>query len=1031
MPPITPPVAGSTHHLVLKYGPPSSPSYQGLMLPDGDLRKYIVQPYTPFAPQSRQGNATIQDFSVATVWELNADFAGGTGHTRERKVESGLYAYAQGNNVSGGLGTTLFTAQKGKLLPAPAHVAVSGISAGNVKQFIEHDKNLYALTDESPGKIYKTSGSALFIPANGEYLSRVDEPTISTGDIDFAWAGWVCFDSLPTTEVVLVAKENEYRIGKNTSQQLYFKAGTTDTATDTATVLKTKQWYFVACWHDSVGNTVKIQVNNGTIYSTAETVVPTDTANPLTLGVALLTTLHLNGRMGSWGFYKGIPSAAVLTTLYNAGAGLRYADLTATEKTNLTEWWDLSETSGTRAGSVASQTLTDTNTVTFADAIGKYAGLTFTLVETLSGGNNTTGLQLKSDGNKLYCTRGSTQPVRSSANGCDWANDTFTCDYMAIRDNGAIAYVLAATLTWGGTEGYAAQTVGWSGTNVTMMEFLRGALVIGKPEGLWTGIQGRLEEKFPCHQAVDNVNFSKMTIHNNLLWFNFKNRLYFTDLQTITEVYPEDRGGFTAINCLTGTGGPLLIGAKWQAVDASETFSGPRSVTTPASDLTDDAGAFTVPWTNPQNAGVSDDVYATAITTNFQITHRLKALNFGFSIPATATITGVKIEIEGKVSAAGFHTIEFAIYKNGAVYTTSELFGDPLGTSDAYVSRGGPGNAFSNVVLTPADVNASNFGAGISIESGGGTGTRTFSIDHIRMTIYYTLAGSVQNALFMLESVQDAGLNPLWTDVDGSNPMFAAYATSAPDANASRVYTCSNHANWKVRYIDLDTRFLPKAYDTNTSNLSYIDLTEFSAGFASVKKWWYECVLNAVNPLQTTFVKAFYSIDGANFTQTLDQMGAVVEHTVNTRSMGSYFPLDTVGTYNQIRLYLRTTATTGAAAITTVTLRGDVMVKPRYQFQFPVDCSETVQPLQGVAENGNAIWQNLRVASQQGYPCKFQDPEGNWHLVLFQTSPYFSAVDYRVPSGGRRLVPYGAVTVVLEEIDALASDGSFNAWGAG
>ncbi len=836
MPPIIQPAAGSTHHLILKYGPPSSPTYQGLMLPDGDLKKYIVQPYTPFAPQSRQGNATIQDFSVATVWELNADWSGGTGHTRERKAESSVYAYAQGNNVAGGLGTTLFTAQKGKLLPAPAHANANvggAIAAGNIKQFINFtlssgasagQTRLFGLSDENPGKIYVWSND----------------------------------------------------------------------------------------------------------------------------------------------------------------------------------------------------------------------GLTPSLVRTLNLNANTTGVKLTTDGNKLWVTRGSTQKPQSTQDGTTWGEEATYITNPDFYDFGNTEPAGTDQAFQVGANGnnkcwliaYSAANqayVGWQGNPATNCAFIRGSIVIGKPEGLYVWSHGGVVECiFPCFNAADPINFSKMAVHNNLLWFNFKNRLFFTDLRTFTEVYPEDRGGFTAITSLTGTGGPLLIGAKWQATDAIATFQGPRSVTNPASDIVDDPISGSVVWTNPSNAGASDNVYATLVASGNQSSHRLKATNFGFSIPVNATITGIEVSVEA-VSSVPDTWGCFYLIKNGG-YAAAHLNAGPVDTIERYVSSGGA-NDLWNTTWTPADINASNFGAAVwNLAPAGGS---TLSVDHIRVTVYYTVGGNPQNVLFALDSVQDAGLNPLWTDADGSNPMYTAYATSAPDASASRIYTCSDHANWKVRYIDLDTRFLPRTYDTNTTNVSHINLTEFSAGFASVKKWWYECVLNAVNPNQVTFAKAFYSIDGANFTQTLDQTGAAVEHTLNTRSLGSYFPLDATGTYNQLRLYLRTTASTGASAITTVTLRGDVMVKPRYQFQFPVDCSETVQPLQGVAENGNVIWKNLRAASQLDYPCRLQDPEGNWHLVLFRTSPYFAAVDYRVPNGGSKLVPYGIVTVVLEEIDALASDSSYGPWSAG
>lgn len=60
--------------------------------------------------------------------------------------------------------------------------------------------------------------------------------------------------------------------------------------------------------------------------------------------------------------------------------------------------------------------------------------------------------------------------------------------------------------------------------------------------------------------------------------------------------------------------------------------------------MADDSTVGTVTWVNPDNAKASDDVRA--IMYYGGSSHYLKATNFGFSIPAGATINGIVVEIE-------------------------------------------------------------------------------------------------------------------------------------------------------------------------------------------------------------------------------------------------------------------------------------------------------------------------------------------------------------------------------------------------
>jgi hypothetical protein len=73
-------------------------------------------------------------------------------------------------------------------------------------------------------------------------------------------------------------------------------------------------------------------------------------------------------QMAYIGVWQKALSVAEQQSLMNGGVGKAYADLTAAEKVGLLAYWDMDETSGDRADSHASYTLTDKNTVQSATA---------------------------------------------------------------------------------------------------------------------------------------------------------------------------------------------------------------------------------------------------------------------------------------------------------------------------------------------------------------------------------------------------------------------------------------------------------------------------------------------------------------------------------------------------------------------------------------------------------------------------------------------------------------------------------------
>jgi hypothetical protein len=152
----------------------------------------------------------------------------------------------------------------------------------------------------------------------------------------------------------------------------------------------------------------------------------------------------------------------------------------------------------------------------------------------------------------------------------------------------------------------------------------------------------------------------------------------------------------------------------------------------------------TVAWSNPDNAKVSDNVYATVSTSSNGVTsHYLKATNFSFSIPTGATINGIVAEVEKKKGVLDSSDIDNSVklVKGGTISGTDKASSTPWPNTDTYTTYGSSSDLWG-LSLTPSDINDTNFGVAISsliVSSDIGVDA---NIDHIRITVYYTEAPS-------------------------------------------------------------------------------------------------------------------------------------------------------------------------------------------------------------------------------------------------------------------------------------------------
>lgn len=163
---------------------------------------------------------------------------------------------------------------------------------------------------------------------------------------------------------------------------------------------------------------------------------------------------------------------------------------------------------------------------------------------------------------------------------------------------------------------------------------------------------------------------------------------------------------------------------------------GPNSPSTAA----DDASFGATAWSNPSNALVSDDSWATCKRTGgANNSHYLKLTNFGFSIPSGNTISGIQVSVEKHAQdAASVFDAVVSLVKGGSVTGNNKadaVTDWPL--SDTVINYGGSSDLWGTTWLY-SDINDSTFGIVISAN----IAHSTASVDVVTITVTYAAGGS-------------------------------------------------------------------------------------------------------------------------------------------------------------------------------------------------------------------------------------------------------------------------------------------------
>jgi hypothetical protein len=150
----------------------------------------------------------------------------------------------------------------------------------------------------------------------------------------------------------------------------------------------------------------------------------------------------------------------------------------------------------------------------------------------------------------------------------------------------------------------------------------------------------------------------------------------------------------------------------------------------------DDSSIGTGVWSNTGNITADDGSSSTVNVFASTPSQYLTATNFGFTIPAGATIEGIAIQV--KKGGAGATDNAVRLIKAGSVQSFDESSGTAWSSSPTYASYGGAADLWGGT-WTPGDINASNFGFAIS---GQATSTVGLSVDAITATVYYSAPGT-------------------------------------------------------------------------------------------------------------------------------------------------------------------------------------------------------------------------------------------------------------------------------------------------
>ena len=189
---------------------------------------------------------------------------------------------------------------------------------------------------------------------------------------------------------------------------------------------------------------------------------------------------------------------------------------------------------------------------------------------------------------------------------------------------------------------------------------------------------------------------------------------------------------------------------------------GPRYPGTVAT-VAGSAGENSDNWVNPGNISADDGTQATITAASYDAgdqSFRLIGRNFGFTIPAGATIDGLIVEIDRRCFAGAASDFRVQIFDQlgGTFRGDNKAAAATAWPATLAIATYGAANDLWNAAafLTQAFVTSAGFGIGLSVDAD--AANTDIGVDFIRMTIHYTAAagGGTPNTWFYRQTSQGA-----------------------------------------------------------------------------------------------------------------------------------------------------------------------------------------------------------------------------------------------------------------------------------
>lgn len=143
-------------------------------------------------------------------------------------------------------------------------------------------------------------------------------------------------------------------------------------------------------------------------------------------------------------------------------------------------------------------------------------------------------------------------------------------------------------------------------------------------------------------------------------------------------------------------------------------------------------------WSNTGNISTDDGAYASFAdlpNTAGAYTDYITITGFGFSIPPTAIVTGILVEIERSDPNQQTSDYSVRIIRKGVIGATEKSTGLPYPATDAYQSYGGSTDTWGET-WSYKEIGSSTFGVAIAAQRSATGGISAGQIDNVRVTLF-------------------------------------------------------------------------------------------------------------------------------------------------------------------------------------------------------------------------------------------------------------------------------------------------------